>query len=105
MTKPYIPPKERARKALATAWETLDDDLILWTENESSWCASNLLPALQALDEHGCLCPNIMGKYIREATEDDEQILGSSNTPTPPDTPSSDQRPRAQPGKAKPVGE
>ena len=34
-----------------------DDDLIEFSLNESSWCASNIIPMLEDYDrKHGCIC-------------------------------------------------
>ncbi len=40
--------------------------------NDGSWCADNLLQALEQLGEkNGCLCNFIKAEYLREATQED----------------------------------
>lgn len=51
--------------------------------NESSWCASNLIGDMEKIDTDAhCLCSNVTGEYLREATEDDEKRLGYSSLHT-----------------------
>jgi len=53
-----------------------------WTEdavdfhyNKGSWCASNIVDDLRAMDTRvHCLCDFTTVKYIREATEHDEEF-------------------------------
>lgn len=40
---------------------------IVSARNKSNWCASNLLPEIEALEqEHGCLCPAVRVEIIEE---------------------------------------
>lgn len=44
--------------------------------NESSWCSDNLLDRIYAYQERtgNCICFITKAKYVREATEDDEEM-------------------------------
>lgn len=53
--------------------ESWDEDMINFHMNGSSWCADNIVDELEKYTEgEGCLCPYFEGKYLREATEEDE---------------------------------
>jgi len=42
-------------------------------KNESSWCANNILPVIEKMvKDHGCLCGLTHFKFLREASEFDE---------------------------------
>lgn len=57
--------------------EIWDEQTCNFHKNESSWCATNILDILQVMDEkQGCLCGATEFKYLREATEEDEQRQG-----------------------------
>ena len=57
--------------------EDWDEDMCNFHKNESSWCASNILSTLERMkDKMGCLCEATEFKYIREATEEDEDKHG-----------------------------
>lgn len=54
--------------------EDWDENFINFHKNESSWCASNIISELQRMDEKtGCLCEFTEFKYLREASEEDEE--------------------------------
>ena len=58
--------------------ESWDEDSIEFHHNESSTCKSNLVRAVDELDERlrasgGCLCSIARVEYVREATEEDEE--------------------------------
>lgn len=42
--------------------------------NGSGWCGINIIKDLESLDR--CLCPHLAGKFLREATAEDEDLLG-----------------------------
>lgn len=45
--------------------------------NESTWCASNIIEELEEANSGGrCLCDRFAGKFVAEATEDDERRYG-----------------------------
>lgn len=57
--------------------EDWDKQTIEFNKNQGTWCASNILSELERLDGHaGCLCPFMEFEYIREATQDDEELYG-----------------------------
>ena len=56
--------------------EDWDQYMIEFHMNDSSWCASNLIHEMESLDMERCLCGNIEGKFVREATADDEDRYG-----------------------------
>ena len=66
--------------------ESWDSDLIEAQRN-GSWCADNAVEELDLL-KHGCWCSGFYAKYVREATEEDEEqfVLPSlmSNEPATP---------------------
>ena len=53
--------------------EHWDEDNIEFGLNESSWCFDNILEDLQPGNGE-CLCNHAYGKYLREATEEDEKV-------------------------------
>jgi hypothetical protein len=60
------------------AWEPHSIDFHM---NDSSWCASNLLEELREIYPDGpgvCLCGDLLGEYLREATTEDEERRGYS---------------------------
>lgn len=69
-----------------------------WTEhdiefhhNESSYCNSNMISELEAIDKHrGCLCYNCKTKYVREATIYDENGDGIYINGEPNEEPADD---------------
>ncbi len=61
----------RITRAVPEHW---DAKHIEFHMNEGSWCTSNILCELEALDNRlGCLCWEAEGKFLREATEEDEE--------------------------------
>lgn len=43
--------------------------------NDSSWCQDNIISYLEAQSESmGCLCGTVTTKFVREATEEDEEL-------------------------------
>jgi hypothetical protein len=58
-----------------TVPEDWDVEQITFHWNEGSWCASNIITELEAVDspEH-CLCDRAKVAYVREATAEDEQL-------------------------------
>jgi hypothetical protein len=58
--------------------EDWEPHMIEFQLNDSSWCASNMLGDLEKLDEADgrCLCSQFRGRYVREATPEDEVELG-----------------------------
>lgn len=56
--------------------EFWDEEFINFRLNERSWCVDNILPILEKKSEHSCLCMHTESKFIREATEDDEEDWG-----------------------------
>lgn len=60
--------------------ENWDEDYIESRINAGWWCSSNIIDELQVVHSHsGCLCGNLKGKFVREATEKDEREYGISN--------------------------
>lgn len=55
--------------------EDWNEELIEFSINESSWCASNLIEEFEKVTEQECLCSRTSGEFIREATEEDELEL------------------------------
>ncbi len=56
---------------LPAEWSDAD---IWFYLNESSWCASNVLPILEKMDEeHGCLCNYCEFEVINEDEQEVEQ--------------------------------
>lgn len=54
--------------------EFWDEEQINFHRNKGSWCATNVLSELERLDNRlGCLCGVLKFKYLREATEEDEE--------------------------------
>ena len=52
--------------------DAMNEDDVNFYFNESSWCCSNLIMALESYQyTHGCICDICEGKYIREATQQD----------------------------------
>jgi len=65
---------ELKTRLLVSEPEHWDKEMIEFHFNESSYCLSNLIEELQALDEsEGCICPFSEVIFIREATNADEQ--------------------------------
>lgn len=56
--------------------EDWEPSMIEFHMNDSSWCASNLINEMKSLDGDGCLCGNIEGSFLREATPEDEEQYG-----------------------------
>ena len=57
--------------------EYWDEDDIEFHYNESSWCADNFVDDLVERNEKmGCCCFITEAKYIREATQEDENHFG-----------------------------
>lgn len=58
--------------------EDWDTELIEFTWNEGSWCASNIVDDLAKIAENDdrCLCGQFAARYVREATSEDEIELG-----------------------------
>lgn len=61
-----------------TVPEDWDGDMIEFHMNESSSCADSLASEVSALAnaDGRCLCGQTVGKFIREATPEDEEALG-----------------------------
>jgi hypothetical protein len=55
--------------------EFWDEDMIDFHRNESSWCASNILPDLEA---RPCICKDTTFDFVREATEEDDAEWGKT---------------------------
>ncbi len=51
--------------------EFWDNEDIEFKYNDGSWCADNLIDMIDR-DNKGCLCPYVTAKYIKEASEEDE---------------------------------
>lgn len=45
------------------SWKKED---IEFHRNEGSWCSNNMIPELEALSEHNCLCPYTEFMYLRD---------------------------------------
>lgn len=56
--------------------EDWDEEFINFRYNESSWCVDNILPIFEKKSEHSCLCMNTEAKFVRDATEHDEEDWG-----------------------------
>lgn len=57
--------------------EDWDESRIAFHMNESSWCADNLILEMKEITDGRCLCGNVEGRFVREATEDDEKQFGA----------------------------
>jgi hypothetical protein len=54
--------------------EHWDKEQIEFHRNLGSWCSSNFVDEINELEEKiGCLCSHTNFKYVREATEEDEE--------------------------------
>lgn len=55
--------------------EDWEPDHIEFSRNEGSWCTDNMLYEIEELLEktEGCLCDFTVFRYVREATDQDEQ--------------------------------
>lgn len=64
-------------RTVLTLSEDWDPKAIDFRYNDSSWCASNLLNQLKSVDtDERCLCDRTTGKFVRDATADDEARYG-----------------------------
>jgi hypothetical protein len=66
--------------------EHWDTDGIDFHYNDSSWCASNALNELAAINNRGvCVCGHAKFEFVREATEDDVDLFypAPEELPTP----------------------
>ena len=56
--------------------EDWEESMVEFHMNESSSCCDNLLNrALEQAERTGCSCGTVEGKFIREATEEDEEAF------------------------------
>lgn len=57
--------------------EDWEESMIEFHRNDGSWCATNLINELDALQERtkktSCFCSNAKYSFVREATEEDEE--------------------------------
>lgn len=64
-------------RLVVTTPEDSDPSFIEFRFNESSWCADNLIEMLTTARQNlGCLCGAVTAKYVREATEADQERYG-----------------------------
>ena len=57
--------------------EDWDANMIEFHMNDSSWCASNFIGEIQSVNtKERCLCDRTEGKFVREATKEDEERYG-----------------------------
>jgi hypothetical protein len=57
--------------------EDWDAHMIEFHMNDSSWCAGNLIHEMKEIDgDDNCLCANVSGRLVREATKEDEEVYG-----------------------------
>lgn len=57
--------------------EDWDEHMADFHANDSSWCASNIVQDIQSIDTDArCLCDRTTGKFVREATKEDEERYG-----------------------------
>ena len=59
--------------------EDWDESMINFHMNDSSWCLNNVIAELQAIidnmdEKNYCLCGVATGRYVREATSEDEEL-------------------------------
>jgi hypothetical protein len=57
--------------------EDWDERMVEFHMNDSSWCMNNLVREMDevAVEDH-CLCGQVEGKFLREATQEDEEQFG-----------------------------
>jgi hypothetical protein len=61
---------------IRTVPEAWGEDEINFHMNGSSWCAGNIIEDLEKNNqENSCLCPHFQGKYVRDASQEDEETF------------------------------